>query len=148
MNNKVSSLSKKNESLDSELASLKRLSSNLPAFFVTDMIADCGSGAYDGVLQASESTYISARVKYYGIHSGSRTLYWKLIDPNGNVRHVENAPTGYSDSEEYYIRTVNNEFTWTGIGGKNKGHWKKGTYRIELYEKSGRKVMWQYFELK
>lgn len=144
----VSSITRKNESLSSDISQLKRTTSNQPAFFITEILMDCGSENYKGALYASQSTYISAKVKYYGFKSGNRTIYWKIYDPNGTLRHTSDAPSGYSVAKDISIGTGAGVFYLTGIGDKSKGYWKKGTYRIEIYEQNGREVASQYFELK
>ena len=109
---------------------------------------DCGSENYKGALYASQSTYIRAKVKYYGFKSSNRTIYWKIYDPDGTLRHTSDAPPGYSVAKDISIGTGAGVFYLTGIGDKSKGYWKKGTYRIEIYEQNGREVASQYFELK
>ncbi|MBQ7708608.1 MAG: hypothetical protein IJT74_01640 [Bacteroidales bacterium] len=149
LRSELSSVKKKNESLNTEVSSLKRKVSNIPSFFVTEVLMDCGSGDYKGQLYASQSSYIGAKVKYYGIQSGSKTLYWKIFDPSGTLRHTADAPSGYSIAQDVNISTGNGVLYLTGIGDKKTGgYWNKGTYRIEIYEKSGRVIASQYFELK
>lgn len=102
---------------------------------------EIANGDYDGNVEtdygkkiyASSTMYLQPRIKYIGFISDYKTLKVKWYNPDGSLRTGKSSPEGFTQSETYYIMTESNTLTLRGWGNKNKGHWKKGTYRIEIW---------------
>ena len=78
--------------------------------------------------------YLQPRIKYYGISSGTKTLKVKWFNPEGSLRTGTSSPYGFSQSDSHYIYSgADNTLTMNGWGNETKGHWKAGTYRIEIW---------------
>ncbi len=90
---------------------------------------------YGGYLKSSASRYIAPRISYYGLISGSKTIYIKLFYPNGElVTLMDNkSPKGYTNSYSRNISKGENTMVLNGIGGDKKGHWPAGKYKYEFY---------------
>lgn len=88
---------------------------------------------YGRKIYGSRTMYFQPRIKYIGFISENKTLKVKWYTPDGSLSTGNSSPEGFSQSETYYIKTESNTLTLRGWGNKNKGHWKKGTYRIEIW---------------
>lgn len=122
-----------------ELSDLKNYIKNELPLIITDI--EIANGDYDGNVEtdygkkiyASSTMFLKPRIKYIGFISDYKTLKVKWYNPDGSLRTGKSSPEGFTLSETYYIRTESNTLTLPGWGNKNKGHWKKGTYRIEIW---------------
>lgn len=122
-----------------ELSDLKNYIKNELPLIITDI--EIANGDYDGNVEtdygkkiyASRTMYFQPRIKYIGFISENKTLKVKWYTPDGSLTTGNSSPEGFSQSETYYIMTESNTLTLRGWGNKNKGHWKKGTYRIEIW---------------
>lgn len=96
-----------------------------------------GSGGivtnYGNTLYSSSTMYLEPKIYYEGISGGFTTLYIKLYKPNGQLSTGSSSPSGYSYSTSLYIITGNNNSTLGGWGSSTRGHWDRGTYRIEIW---------------
>ena len=62
---------------------------------------------------------------------GSKTLKVKLYRPDGSLS--TGSYSTYSYSDDAYLYEGENSYTLSGWGNENKGHWRSGTYRIEIW---------------
>lgn len=118
---------------------IQKIGNKMP-FIVTDikmgnmnangsMYTDYGSSIY-----SSSSMYLSPKIYYDGIKSGSYTIYWKIFYPDGTMSTGRSSPSGYSTSGTFYINEGDgNSCTLSGWGSETKGNWRSGTYRIEIW---------------
>lgn len=93
---------------------------------------------YGETIYSRNTMYLSPRIKYYGVVSGGKTLKVKLYKPNGRLSTGDSSPAGYSFSRDVNIQTgANHSIELSGWGNKDRGHWGRGKYRIEIwYENS------------
>lgn len=89
--------------------------------------------AHGNTLYSSQTMYLQPKVHYFGIKQQQVTLYIKFFTPSGNLSNNEKSPAGYSYSNSINIKKGENTFTITSWGSKNKGFWKSGSYRIEIW---------------
>lgn len=122
-----------------ELSDLKNYIKNELPLIITDIeIANADNNGnidtdYGRKIYGSRTMYFKPRIKYIGFISDYKTLKVKWYTPDGSLSTGNFSPEGFSQSETYYIMTESNTLTLLGWGNKNKGHWKKGTYRIEIW---------------
>ena len=89
---------------------------------------------YGNTIYSSSTMYLQPRIKYYGISSGTKTVNVKWFNPEGSLRTGTSSPYGFSQSDSHYIYSgADNTLTMNGWGNETKGHWKAGTYRIEIW---------------
>lgn len=103
---------------------------------------EIGNSDYDGNIQtdygntiySSQTMYFKPKIYYTGIISGDITLKVKWFTPEGVLSTGNSSPSGFSQSDEYYFYSGDdNTKILRGWGGKDKGHWKSGTYRMEIW---------------
>lgn len=93
------------------------------------VISDYGQRIY-----SNESRWVWFRINYDGIVSGTKNLYYKVYDQNGQLKTCSSSPSGYSWSSDIYIYgDNNNSVVLFGWGADNAGTWSTGTYRIEIW---------------
>ena len=88
----------------------------------------------------SISTYRSSQYyqKYLADYLTSmRSINLKIrwYRPNGTMSSGDSSPSGFSQQKSLYVYSGSNTETLQGWGNKTKGHWGKGTYRIEFCTK-------------
>lgn len=89
---------------------------------------------YGGAIYSSNTMYLKPRINYTGIDAGrSINLKVRWYMPNGSLSIGNSSPTGYSQQESIYVYSGYNTEVLLGWGNENKGHWKRGTYRIEIW---------------
>lgn len=147
-----SDLSSANSSLSStksELSQVKRELSNYKnrigkhmPLIVTDIeIANHYKGSkeetgYGGTIYSKNSMYLAPRISYIGLVEGTRKFLIKLYRPDGTLSTGSpslETPKGYSYSTSEYIYEGENKRQLSNWGGEKKGHWAKGTYKIEVW---------------
>lgn len=122
-----------------ELSDLKNYIKNELPLIITDIeIANADNDGnidtdYGRKIYAPRTMFLKPRIKYIGFISDYKTLKVKWYNPDDSLVTVKSSPKGFTLSETYYIKTERNTLTLPGLGNKNKGHWKKGTYRIEIW---------------
>jgi hypothetical protein len=93
--------------------------------------------AYGSILYASKIKYLTARMTYSNSSSisFSKSLYIKIINPDGSLKRGTSSPTGYS-----YIRNINvsanasnTSAGLSGFGTSAGGSYSAGTYRYEIW---------------
>lgn len=93
-----------------------------------DIQTDYGKRIYD-----YNTMYLQPKISYIGLISGTKELKVKWYTPSGYLRRGNSSPYGFSQSYDEYISKGNNTLTPIGWGNENKGNWRSGTYRIEIW---------------
>lgn len=89
---------------------------------------------FGNTIYSSNTMYLKPRITYYGISSGTKTLKVKWFKPDGTMSSGSSSPYGFSQSDEHYLYSgSDNTLTLSGWGNENKGHWRAGNYRIEIW---------------
>lgn len=144
---RISSLEAQKSSLESEkhsaeeaLSTLKQKVGNSYPLIISDIeIANSYRDGnietdYGNTIYSSSTMYLKPRIKYYGIASGTKTLKVKWFKPDGTMSSGTSSPYGFSQSDSHYIYSgPDNSITMSGWGNESKGHWRAGTYRIEIW---------------
>lgn len=87
-------------------------------------------------IYGSNTMYLKPRITYYGLKSStSIRLNVKLFDSDGVMHTGKTSPEGYSYADDISIYFGRNSCVLSGWGNKNKGHYKAGSYRIEIWYK-------------
>lgn len=106
---------------------------------------EIGNMYYDGemcddfgeMIHSWETMYLKPRITYYGLKSStSIRLNVKLVDSDGVMYTGKTSPEGYSYADDISIYFGRNSCVLGGWGDKNKGHYKAGSYRIEIWYKA------------
>lgn len=78
--------------------------------------------------------YLKPKITYTGHRSGKINLKVKFYNADGNLSTSSSSPTGFSYEDDVTIEIGSGKtFTLSGWGGTDKGHWKEGTYRLEIW---------------
>lgn len=94
-----------------------------------DIQTDYGKRIYD-----YNTMYLQPKISYIGLISGTKELKVKWYNPDGTIRRGTSSPSGFSQSQSMYVYSGdNNTYTLSGWGNSSKGHWRSGTYRIEIW---------------
>ena len=140
LNDEIVSLERAKSSAEEALSMLKQKVGDSYPIIISDIeIANVYRGGsietdYGHTIYSSRSMYLQPRIQYYGISSGSKTLKVKWYKPDGGLRTGSSSPTGFSQSESCYLYSGSSQtYTLNGWGNENMGHWKAGTYRIEIW---------------
>ena len=135
-----SSLKKERDNAKSELSSLKSKVSTTYPIIITDIeIANINANGdiqtnFGNTIYSYNTMYLHPRIEYTGLISGYKTIKVKWYNPDGTIRSGSSSPSGFSYSESMYVLSGdNNTSTLSGWGNSNKGHWQRGTYRIEIW---------------
>lgn len=80
------------------------------------------------------SMCLKLKITYEGLRpAGKIALYVKLYTPSG-LNTNRNSPSGYSYSAIMQVdKSVYNVYEFVGWGSSQKGYWKKGDYRFEIW---------------
>lgn len=91
--------------------------------------------SYGSTLYASDMRYLCCRLKYNGTStSETKTIYWKVIKPNGEMMTGKSSPSGYTSSTNVTFQPGNSKTV--GIGGwgnDESSSYTTGTYKFEIY---------------
>lgn len=123
----------------SELASVQSSMNDLSQYtplIVSDITMKNGGEDYGETIYSRNTTYLYPRLKVYGLVDRTITLYIKFYTPNGLSTGTGKwqSPPGYSYKDDVTIQKNRQTMLYpAGWGGKDKGHWQKGTYRIEIW---------------
>ena len=142
ISNKEEIISRKDRELKntkSELASVQSSINELSQYtplIVSDITMKNGGEDYGETIYSRNTTYLYPRLKVYGLVDRTITLYIKFYTPNGLSTGTGKwqSPPGYSYKDDVTIQKNRQTMLYpAGWGGKDKGHWQKGTYRIEIW---------------
>lgn len=90
--------------------------------------------AYGSTLYADKTMYFKPRITYTGNKVGDVTLKVKFFTADGNLSTSSKSPTGFSYETSVSLqRGSGNTVELDGWGGEDKGHWKAGSYKIEIW---------------
>ena len=123
----------------SELASVQSSMNDLSQYtplIVSDITMKNEGEDYGETIYSRNTTYLYPRLKVYGLVDRTITLYIKFYTPNGLSTGTGKwqSPPGYSYKDDVTIQKNRQTMLYpAGWGGKDKGHWQKGTYRIEIW---------------
>ena len=140
LRSEISSLRQERDNAKSELSNLKSKVSNTYPLIITDI--EIANVTYDGdihtnygnSLYGSSTMFLQPRIKYTGLSSGNKTIKVKWYNPDGSIHRGTSSPSGFSQSQSMYVYSGdNNTYTLTSWGNSSKGHWRSGTYRIEIW---------------
>ena len=139
LNDKISNVTQERDLAIKEFSDFKNnLGKSIP-FYITDVAI--GNTYYDGTIEtqygarinSSTTMYLTPRISYMGVISGNRKLFVKLFYPDGSLSTGTSSPSGYSFSDTVYIGNGNGQQRIMGWGNREKGQWKAGNYRIEIW---------------
>lgn len=88
---------------------------------------------YGHPIRSEQTLYLQPRLYYRGIKQGHVTLYVKWYDPDGKLKLGENSPSGFSQKNDAYIYTESKTLNLKGWGGDDRGNWRSGNYRLEVW---------------
>ena len=92
--------------------------------------------AYGGYIYSSRSMYLAPKIKYVGLNSGYATLKVKFYTPDGTLSKGSKSPYDCSYTNSVYVYSGKNEYSLSGWGNSTMGHWRKGSYKIEIWYNS------------
>ena len=102
------------------------------------MVLKTGDGDYGDTIYSKNTTYIYPRIEVYSLVEGNVDFYIKFFTPNGlsTSSTPGESPSGYSYKDEETLSKYKKQTVYlSGWGGKSKGHWRNGSYRIEVWHK-------------
>ncbi len=127
------------KNMKSELASVQSSLNDLSQYtplIVSDITMKNEGENYGETIYSRNTTYLYPRLKVYGLRDQTITLYVKFYTPNGlsTGSGKWQSPPGYTYKNDVTIEKNRQTMLYMlGWGGKNKGHWQKGAYRIEIW---------------
>lgn len=129
------------EKTEYEYSSFKSSFSSAIPILITDIeianVYNDGSveTSYGSSIYSSNSMYLKPRITYTSIRDGeSITLYARLYGTSGTLQTGNSSPSGYSFSNSMTISSGEGiVYELSGWGNSNKGHWKRGSYRYEIW---------------
>ena len=123
--------------LDQTKSVLENVAQQMPVF-ISSMVLRTGDGSYGDTIYSKNTTYIYPRVEVYSLIDGNVDFYIKFFTPNGlsTSSTPGTSPSGYSYKDEENLSKFQKQTVYlSGWGGKSKGHWSSGAYRIEVWHK-------------
>ena len=126
-----------NERLQLELDTLRTL---YPIYITKLEVANADNhgnaiSSFGKTISASSSMYLMPRITYWGLKVGEKiTLYVRLYDNEDKLVTGSSSPKGYSyDCKIDPILPNENMLSLSGWGGGDKGHFRAGSYRYEVW---------------
>lgn len=91
--------------------------------------------SYGSTLYASDIRYLCCRLNYNGPSSSeSKTIYVKVIKPNGEMMTGSSSPSGYTYSQNVTFEAGDSKSVGIGGWGKEESSsYTSGTYKFEIY---------------
>lgn len=140
LRSEISSLKQERDNAKSQLSNLESKVSNTYPLIITDIeIANVTENSdihtnYGNSLYGSSTMFLQPQIKYIGLSPGNKTIKVKWYNPDGSIRRGSKSPPDFSQSQSMYVSLGdNNTYTLVGWGNSSKGHWRSGTYRIEIW---------------
>lgn len=135
INRKEKELNETKSDLNTVKGVLDNISVHMP-IFVSDIAVKNKGDEYGDRINSSSTTYISAKLEVYSLIDGDEVFYVKFYTPSGLSTNDETSPEGYSYKEEATLTKHQSQTIYiVGWGGDKKGHWRSGTYRIEIWHR-------------
>lgn len=88
---------------------------------------------YGSKIYSKNTMYLKPCIYYVGLKSGDETFNVKLYYPSGTLSTGASSPSGFSYGCTCHVSMREHKLTLDGWGGKTKGQWEAGTYRIEIW---------------
>lgn len=89
---------------------------------------------YGATIYDDNTMYLKPRITYTGNKSGNVSLKVKFFTADGDLSTSSNSPIGFSYEKSVSLEKGSGKtIVLSGWGGEDKGHWKAGTYRIEIW---------------
>lgn len=128
--------SKIQSELDETKSVLENVAQQMP-IFIYGMQVCTGETNYGETIYSKSTTYIYPKIELYSLVEGSVDFYVKFFTPNGlSTSSTGTSPSGYSYKDEETVSKFKKQTVYlSGWGGKTKGHWRSGSYRIEVWLK-------------
>jgi len=127
---------KKLREINEDLHETKSLLSDISLYApisASDLEVKNANGSYGENIYSSQTTYIYPRLTVYSLIEESIDLYVKFYRPDGSLSKSSSS-TWYSYKDEVSLSKNQSTTVYlSGWGGKDKGHWSSGTYRIEIW---------------
>ena len=123
--------------LDEAKSVLDNVAQQTPVF-ISNMVLRTGDGDYGDTIHSKNTTYIYPRIEVYSLIEGNIDFYIKFYTPNGlsTSSTPGTSPSGYSYKVEETLSKYKKQTVYlSGWGGKLKGHWSSGAYRIEVWNR-------------
>lgn len=101
------------------------------------LISNWGANLYSNGMR-----YLYIRIKYnsLSINLQSVTLYVKIVNPDGSIRTIANAPAGFSFEKSFSVEgnyAEGAENILGGVGNATQSVFPAGTYKIEVWDNKG-----------
>lgn len=118
-------------------------------FSITNIEVKNDGQEYGETINSSNTTYIYSRMTAYSLIEGDVDIYIKFYTPEKLSHYAAGTHTEIPSDYSYKstVKLEKNRSTTlylNGWGGKDKGHWKSGSYRIE-YWYNGVQLATKYF---
>ena len=127
------------EGIQTELDEAKSVLDNVAQqtpVYISNMLLRTGDGDYGDTIYSKNTTFIRPRIEVYSLIEGNIDFYIKFYTPNGlsTSSTPGESPSGYSYKDEKTLSKFKKQTVYlSGWGGKSKGHWSSGAYRIEVW---------------
>ena len=130
-----------NTNLKKKVKIWEQYSSQIP-FIVKDIqiangkkFRDIKTDDYGKTIYSSQTFYLYPKLSYIGLISGKREIKIKFYKPNGVLSTGGDylSPKDCSYIEDCNISEGEQNYNFSGWGGKDQGHWGSGKYRIEIW---------------
>lgn len=133
-----SEIPKINEDIVEDILNLVIRSLSIP-FKVTDVsVANVNSKCdiitnYGCQIYSHKTQYLQPKLVFENFKEGTYDIYVKLYDGNGTLHTGNSSPSGYSYKDSVSLKNNVSNYTLSGWGGTDEGHYKAGEYRFEFY---------------
>ena len=115
-----------------------KVGSSMPIIIKDVQIANTNSEGdietdYGNTIYSSSTMYLKPKISYTGIKTSENIdLNIKLYTPTG-MSTGTSSPYGCTYSTSMYVYSGENTEKLSGWGGASRGHWRRGTYRLEIW---------------
>lgn len=135
LSEKISQLSTQKAKL---AKNLERSIGTSPIKITSILIGNADEGSkmeteHGGTIYSSNTMFLEPKIHYTCYESGYYTLKIRLYTPSGCMSKGNSSPDGYSFEKKMYFEKGEHHMRLNGWGGKEKGHWKSGEYRFEIW---------------
>ena len=89
--------------------------------------------SYGSTIYSSQTMYLTPQITYKGFVDRSVSFKVKMFNADGVLCSNTSSPNGYTYSQDRFVYKGNNTIEFMGWGGANRGFWKSGSYRFEIW---------------
>lgn len=140
-NRLAESVRQKEQRIDELESRIKDIASRYP--LIINRI-EIGNTDYDGniitdygnTIYSSQTMYLKPRIFGIGLASGEINLKVRIVNPENRISTSSGTSSDFSVfsyTYSYYVMKGDDSGTLSGWGGTDRGHWKSGSYRIEIW---------------